>query len=260
MRFSAQFNLDVSALVFWCSLLQVYSKLYFVLRPLLPISSDLYGPVDSCIVKHDLKNGACLRCERLFAPNLVLDFLDSMYFLTFSYNARLGTCLVRWGDCGKVTASTKVYDDISCGGEMRSVVKKKKKCFLSFPPQVFPPLLLRFRGAGGSVLHAWGQSEARGNRRAAAGSWAAAPSLSLSRSTSLPMQRCAGAGFSAASSDPTCLLCPLLPGWGDWESYHSPFVLVLIHPDGRPTAARRSLLLLVSASGLERRKLLQKTT
>lgn len=82
------------------------------------------------------------------------------------------------------------------------------------------------------------------------------PSLSLSRSTSLPMQRCAGAGFSAASSDPTCLLCSRAGG----ESYHSPFVLVLIHPDARPTAARCSLLLLVSASGLERRKLLQKTT
>jgi hypothetical protein len=50
----------------------------------------------------------------------------------------LGTCLVRGGKTGKVTVSTKVYDDISCGGEMRSVVKNKS-VFLSFRLRCFLP-------------------------------------------------------------------------------------------------------------------------
>lgn len=51
----------------------------------------------------------------------------------------LGTCLVRGGGTAKVTASTKVYDDISCGGEMRSVVKKKKSVFYLFRLRCFLP-------------------------------------------------------------------------------------------------------------------------
>jgi hypothetical protein len=61
----------------------------------------------------------------------------------------LGTCLVRGGGTAKVTASTKVYDDISCGGEMRSVVKKKKKVFFIFSASGVSSPAVAFQGSRG---------------------------------------------------------------------------------------------------------------